>query len=94
MVLHLFSGDSTVRHMAMVRMLSASIELTAAFLMLRYGRIETAIAINSALGTVGPVLFAIVSALGIAGLASGGMNWGKIAIIFAGVMLVLVGATR
>lgn len=90
----LFRGDETVRHMALVRYISASIEITAATVMLRYGRIETALAINSALGLVGPILFAVVSALGIAGLAAGQVNVQKIGIIFLGIVLVLYGALR
>ena len=83
-----------MRHMALLRYLSASIDITAATLMIRYGRIETALALNSALALVGPVLFAIVTALGIAGLAAGHVNLQKIGVIFIGILIVLFGATR
>jgi hypothetical protein len=85
--------DPHVRYMAFVRFFSASVELTAAVLMLRSGSLESAIGINAALGLVGPTLFAVVSAIGIAGLA-GHVSWQKLALIFAGVVLVLFGATR
>lgn len=85
---------ATVRHMAILRYLSASIDIAAATLMIRYGRIETALALNSALALVGPILFALVTALGLAGLAAGHVNYSKIAIIFLGILIVLYGATR
>lgn len=87
----MFHVDPAVRGMALVRMLSASIEITAAFLMLRAGRVETAIGINAALGMVGPVLFAIVSTIGIVSLA-GHLSFQKVGFIMAGVLLVLWGA--
>lgn len=79
--------------MAFLRFLSASIEITAAIWMLRIGRVEAALGINALLGLVGPTLFALVSAIGIAGLA-GQVSWGKLALIFTGVLLVLFGASR
>lgn len=84
-------ADPAVRGMAMLRLLSASIELTAVFFMLRSGRVETAIGINAALGMVGPFLFALVSAIGIVSLA-GHLNIQKMAFVMAGVLLVLWGA--
>jgi hypothetical protein len=85
--------DPHVRYMALLRMLSASIELSAALWMLRLGRVEAALSVNAALGLVGPLLFALVSAIGIAGLA-GQVSWPKLAFIFSGVVLVLWGATH
>lgn len=88
----IFGPDQTVKQMALLRYLSATIEITAATFMLRFGRLETAISINAALGMVGPILFALVSALGIAGLAAGHVNPVKIGIIFTGILIVVYGA--
>jgi hypothetical protein len=75
------------RAMAGVRFLSASIEATAAFLMLR-GSLERAVGVNAALGLVGPAIFAVVSALGIIGLA-GRVSPLRLVLVSAGVLLVL-----
>ena len=48
-----FVTDKIVFAMAMLRCVSASIELTAAFLMLKFGRVETALKINAVLALVG-----------------------------------------
>lgn len=80
--------DPFVQGMAAVRMVSASIEFTAAVLMLRFGRVETALRINGILGLVGPVILILTTALGVAGMA-GRIQLGKIALIFAGVYLIL-----
>lgn len=85
--------ENLVKGMASLRFLSATVEIGAALLMLRLGRLENAVSINAALGLFGPILFSVVSALGLLGLAER-LPLGKLALIFAGVVLVLVGATR
>jgi hypothetical protein len=87
--------DPAVLGMAVLRYLSAAVELTAATLMLRYGKVSTAVSINAALGLFGPTLFVIVSAVGIWGLAqSGSVSWARLAMIFAGVILIVYAARR
>lgn len=76
--------------MAGLRLLSASIELTAALLFLRFNRVEAALRINSVLGLFGPAIFMLVSLFGIAGL-SGGVEPIRLAAILCGVALVLWG---
>lgn len=76
------------RAMAGVRFLSAAIECTAAYLMLR-GTLGRAVNINAALGLVGPAIFATVSALGIVGLA-GRVSPLRLGLVAVGVGLVLV----
>lgn len=78
--------------MAVMRIISSLIELTAAFLFLKSKSIETALRINAALGLIGPMIFMGVSLLGITGL-SGKASFAKLIIIFLGVMLVLIGTT-
>lgn len=80
-----------VSGMATVRFVSASIEFTAAVLMLRFGKVETAIRINGALGLVGPIVLITTTALGVAGMA-GKIPVAKVALIFAGVYLILYGS--
>jgi hypothetical protein len=77
--------------MAAIRLLSASIEVTGALLILRFGRVDTALRINGLLGLVGPTILVGVTLLGVAGLA-GRIVPAKIAIIFIGVYLILYGS--
>jgi len=74
--------------MASVRFVSAAIEATAAYLMLR-SSVERAVGINAVLGLVGPAIFAVVSALGIIGLA-GRVSPLRMALVACGVGLVLL----
>jgi hypothetical protein len=77
----------TTRVMAGMRLLSATVELTAAWLMAR-ASLPRAVAINAALGMVGPLIFAGVSAVGITGLA-GRVSPARLALAALGVALVL-----
>lgn len=79
-----------VAGMALMRLLSAAIELTAAFFMLRLARIDAALRINATLGLVGPLVMTGVTALGIVGLAHQVSTW-KLLLIAAGVALILYG---
>lgn len=88
-----FVADKIVFAMAMLRCLSASIEMTAAMLMLKYGRVETALKINAVLALVGPSVMIIVTTLGLAGLA-GKVSFSKLGIIFSGVALIFYGISR
>ncbi|GAB6181097.1 YqhV family protein [Desulfotomaculum defluvii] len=88
-----FVTDKIVFAMAMLRCLSASIEMTAAMLMLKYGRVETALKINAVLALVGPSVMVIVTTLGLAGLA-GKVSLSKLGIIFSGVALIFYGISR
>ncbi|MEW6065969.1 hypothetical protein P378_12650 [Desulforamulus profundi] len=88
-----FVTDKIVFAMAMLRCLSASIELTAALLMLKFGRVETALKINAVLAMVGPSIMVLVTILGLVGLA-GKVSLSKLGIIFSGVLLIFYGISR
>ncbi len=79
-----------VAGMALLRMISGTIELTAAVLMLHFHNLETACRINGLLGLVGPTILILVSALGVAGLAGKLEAW-KLALVVCGVLCILVG---
>lgn len=76
--------------MALLRLLAGSIEITAALLMLKFGRVQTAIKINGVLGLIGPVILTLVSSLGIIGLAQQ-IPLSKLATVALGVILIFVG---
>ncbi len=88
------SNDIYLRGMVVIRFLSAMMELTGAFLMWRFNRIEMAVRINGFLGLVGPMILTTTMLLGIAGLAATKVPLGKIFWIAGGVGLIVWGTTR
>jgi len=85
--------DKIVAGMAGVRVLSAAIEFTAAMLMLKFGKVETAFKINAVLALVGPTVLLTVTSLGLIGLA-GKVSFSGMAIIILGVTLIFIGINR
>lgn len=85
--------DKFVIGMAGIRVLSASIEFTAAMLMLAYGRVETAFKINALLAMVGPTAMLTVTAIGLVGLA-GRIAPSGMVIIILGVILIFIGINK
>ncbi len=83
-----------LRGMVGVRLLSGCLELTGAFLMWRFFRLDTAIRINGFLGLVGPVVLTTTMLLGIAGLAASRVPVAKMVWIGVGVACILWGTTR
>ncbi|WP_408006721.1 YqhV family protein [Pseudalkalibacillus sp. A8] len=91
---HLFDHfDPTVLNMAGLRLLSATFELTAVFLMIHFNSIQKAVLINASLAFVGPVIFIFTMALGLMGIA-GDLSFSKLALIGIGVFLILVGVLK
>ncbi|MDI7247340.1 MAG: DUF2619 domain-containing protein [Bacillota bacterium] len=80
-----------VAAMACLRAAGAVVEILAAVLMLRCSRVAAALKINAALGILGPVVLAVVCALGVSGLV-GRVSWVKLFVILCGTMLIMVGA--
>ena len=90
-----FLTDKIVASMAGVRILSATIEFTAAMLMLKFGRVETAFKINAVLALVGPTVMLIVTSLGLIGLAGAGkVSPSGMALIVMGVALIFIGINK
>ncbi|SHI51950.1 YqhV family protein [Desulfofundulus thermosubterraneus] len=85
--------DRIVLGMALLRLLSSSIEFSAAMLMLYFNRVETAFKINSLLALVGPTVLLTTTSLGLVGLA-GKVSPCSMAIILLGVALIFIGVNR
>lgn len=85
--------DKIVFSMAAMRFLSSMIEFSAALLMLKFNRVDTALKINAVLALIGPTVMIIVTSLGIIGLA-GKIPVSKMLFIIAGVTLIFVGVSR
>ena len=76
--------------MVLLRLLSGTFEITAAFLMLKFNSIEKALAINAVLAIVGPIILILTMTLGLIGIA-GSLPFSKLFVIGIGVFLILAG---
>ncbi|RCX23138.1 uncharacterized protein DUF2619 [Fontibacillus phaseoli] len=85
--------DKFVIGMASLRIISGSIEIAAALIMLRLGRVDKALAVNSALALVGPSVLIITTGIGLAGMADK-LSWGKMLWIACGVACLLIGILK
>ncbi|MNE53018.1 hypothetical protein D3C80_1477180 [compost metagenome] len=85
--------DKFVTSMASLRIVSGSIEILAALFMLKLGRVDKALAINSALAFVGPSVLIITTAIGLSGMADK-LSWSKIIWIGCGVACLLIGILK
>lgn len=83
----------TLNNMALVRVLSGLLEIVVAVIFLKVGKVDTALRMNAFLGLVGPIVFILVSVLGIAAIAVR-LSWPKIIILSLGIILVLIGTTK
>lgn len=86
------AGDPFLQGMIAVRLLSATAELTGAYLMYRLGRLEDAVRINAFLGVVGPAVLVLATAIGVAGLADR-LPLPRLVLVLLGVAMVAF-ATR
>ncbi|HEX7712620.1 MAG TPA: DUF2619 domain-containing protein [Bacillota bacterium] len=79
-----------LNNMALIRVISGMIEIVAAMIFLKVGRVDTALRLNAILGLIGPLIFLAVSVLGIAAIAVK-LSWTKVVLISLGIILVLIG---
>ena len=82
--------DKVVYGMAGLRLLSGAIELTAAILMLKFGRVEAAFKINALLALIGPMILLTVTGLGLVGLV-GRISPAGMLLVLSGVALIFLG---
>ncbi|GIP48470.1 hypothetical protein D3C76_185560 [compost metagenome] len=85
--------DKFVTSMAALRIFSGTVEILAALLMLKLGRVDKALAVNSALAFVGPTILLITTSIGLAGIADK-LSWGKMVWIGCGVACLLIGILK
>ena len=72
----------------MLRILSGSVEITAAMFMLKFNDLEKAFYINSLLALVGPTILIVTTAIGLSGLADK-ISLTRIVCLFAGILLII-----
>ena len=82
--------EKAVLIMGLLRLLSGSIEIFAAILMLRLNDIENALVVNSSLALVGPIILISTTAVGLFGMTEK-LSLFKISCIFIGVTIIFIG---
>lgn len=82
--------EKAILGMALLRILSGSIEICAAILMLKLNSIEKALIVNSSLALVGPVILILTTTIGTLGIVEK-ISYMKMLWIFLGVSFILIG---
>lgn len=85
--------DKFVASIAGLRIVSGCLEITAAIIMLVMNEPGRALAINTLLALVGPLILITTTTIGLLGIADR-LNWTKIAWIGAGVACLLMGMMK
>lgn len=85
--------DKFVASMATLRLFSGSLEIVAAIVMLRLNQVDKALAVNSALAFMGPLILIVTTTIGLVGMADK-LSWGKIGWILCGVGCLLYGILK
>ncbi|MGZ0053077.1 YqhV family protein [Brevibacillus gelatini] len=85
--------EKAIIGMAALRVLSGSIEILAALLILKVNQVEKALLINSGLAIVGPVILIVTTAIGLVGM-SDRVSFAKIAWILLGISCILIGVRK
>lgn len=83
--------EKAVLGMASLRIISGTIEITAAILMLKFNSVEKALMVNSSLALIGPIILILTTTIGLLGIVEK-ISYMKILLIFIGVSCILIGA--
>jgi len=79
--------------MASLRMLSGSIEIIAAMIMLKLAQVDKALLVNSGLALVGPFVLITTTSIGLVGMAEK-LSFSKMIWILAGVSCIFIGILK
>lgn len=85
--------NKIVLSMAMLRLLSGSIEICAALIMLRLNEIDKALVVNSSLALVGPLVLIATTTIGLVGL-SDKLSASKFVWVAVGVTCLMIGILK
>lgn len=85
--------NKVVLAMAVLRLMSGSIEILAAMLMLRWNQIEKALVVNSSLALVGPLVLITTTTIGLVGI-SDKLSPSKFIWVLAGVACLMIGILK
>lgn len=82
--------EKVVLGMALLRVISGFIEISAAMLMIKFNSVEKAILVNSSLALIGPIILILTTSIGLLGIVEK-ISIMKIVWIFLGVSFIFVG---
>ncbi len=82
--------EKAVLGMALLRLVSGSIEIFAAILMIKFNSVEKALIVNSSLALVGPIILILTTTIGMVGIMEK-ISYMKMLWIFLGVSFILIG---
>lgn len=85
--------EKAIIGMASLRLLSGTLEILAALLILKLNQVEKALIVNSGLALVGPLILLSTTTIGLVGIAER-ISLSKILLIFVGVVCILVGIRK
>jgi hypothetical protein len=85
--------NKIVFSMAMLRVMSGSIELIAAIIMLRLNQVDKALLVNSGLAVVGPLILISTTTIGLIGMADK-LSYAKLLWIAVGVACIFIGILK
>ncbi|NLW59864.1 MAG: DUF2619 domain-containing protein [Firmicutes bacterium] len=77
--------------MSILRIISGFLEIGTAFLFLHFKKVEIALQLNAVLGLVGPIIFLLVSGLGLITVATK-ISPFKVALVALGVICIVLGS--
>lgn len=82
--------EKAVLGMAFLRLMSGSIEIFAAILMLKFNSIEKALMVNTSLALIGPIILILTTTIGLWGIVEN-ISLMKMVWIILGVSFILIG---
>jgi hypothetical protein len=85
--------NKIVLSMASLRLMSGSLEIIAALLMIRFNQIEKALLINSGLALAGPLVLLTTTTIGLVGIAEK-LSYGKMLWVLVGVSCIFIGILK
>ncbi|MBN6186270.1 YqhV family protein [Aneurinibacillus sp. BA2021] len=85
--------EKAIVGMATLRLLSGSLEVLAALMIIKVNQVEKALLINSSLALVGPPVLLLTTAIGLAGMADR-ISLAKILWISIGIVCILIGVRK
>ncbi|CAJ1002995.1 MULTISPECIES: YqhV family protein [Bacillales] len=85
--------EKAILGMAALRMMSGTLELLVALLILKVNQVEKALLINSSLAIVGPLVLLTTTTVGLIGM-SDRISFTKIAWIFLGIVCIFIGVRK
>ncbi|MEK4425823.1 DUF2619 domain-containing protein [Solibacillus sp. FSL K6-1523] len=76
-------------YIVMLRILSGSVDIIAAYIMFKLNDLEKAFIVNSSLALIGPIIFIITTGIGLTGL-SDKISLAKMICLLGGVTLIFI----